>query len=400
MNQLEERIKILEHENKILKSKLLQDKSIRQSRQTLRTVLDSIDAFIYVSRFDTFEMLFANKHVRKSYGDNIEGKKCWEILGENMGKPCSYCPYPQLMKNSIPELGKTYNWVHKGIHSNKWFDCFGSAIEWIDGQTVHMEYAIDITERKQNEIALIRAKEKAEEADKLKSTFLANMSHEIRTPMNGILGFASLIQVEVDEKISPRTALYAQIINNSCRLLLQLLDDIIDISKLESNQMKIFLTNSNISKLLSDLLPLFKQLLQEKEKDDKVEIIFENANLHETVLVDAFRLQQVITNLISNAIKFTDKGSIIFGFKRVDDDFLMFYVKDTGEGIKKKYHKTIFERFRQVEEEQKRNTSGTGLGLAISKNIVELMGGKIWVESKPGQGSTFYFTIKAQKTLN
>ncbi len=236
---------------------------------------------------------------------------------------------------------------------------------------------------------LIKAKEHAEEADKLKSAFLANMSHEIRTPMNGIMGFASLLQRETT---SPKGTQFAQIINDNCQMLLQLLDDIIDISKLESKQLKINPVKCNINQLLDDQLLLYRQLLKKKGKE-KIEIILDDTTLDETVTVDPVRLQQVLTNLVSNAIKFTDKGFINLGYTKPDDHHLLFYVKDMGVGIPSTHLNIIFERFRQVEEHNTRNIGGTGIGLAISKSLVEMMGGSIWAESEIDVGSTFYFTI-------
>ena len=266
-----------------------------------------------------------------------------------------------------------------------------------DSSRIFEGFMLDITVRKQIEIEIIHAKEKSEEADFLKSAFLANMSHEIRTPMNGILGFSSLILVETDENVSPQVMQYANIINDNSLMLLQLLDDIIDISKLESNQMKLLMTECNIDKILLDIYSVCNQMLIEKRKGDKVDLILDKSMFFENVVADSERIKQIMTNLISNAIKFTKLGSITFGYKRQDDDYLMFYVKDTGIGMEKKYSKVIFERFRQIDEDKKMNIGGTGLGLSISKNLVDIMGGKIWVESEPEVGSTFYFTIKAKR---
>ena len=373
--------------------RFLAEKSIFMSQQTLRTVMDNINANIYVTDFDSNDILFANKKIKEQFGNNVEGKKCWKVFRNGVGV-CSDCENAKLItgeglnENGIIQYEKWFP------DRNVWYSCSKSAIEWIDGRIVHMEYASDITDRKETEKELIRAKERAEEADNLKSAFLANMSHEIRTPMNGILGFASLIQLEIDEEISPRTTQYAQIMYDNCNSLLQLLDDIIDISKLESKQMKIVKTEYNINSLLSDLLILYKQLLSEKGKSKSVELIFEKSDIDEVVNVDYIRVKQIITNLVSNSIKFTDHGSIKFGFKRHEKDYLLFYVKDTGIGIPEKYKTVIFDRFRRVEEHTDKNIGGTGLGLAISKNLVEIMEGKIWCESEENVGTTFYFTVK------
>jgi len=157
---------------------------------------------------------------------------------------------------------------------------------------------------------------------------------------------------------------------------------------------KIVKTNCNINSLFDDMLVLYKQMLCEKGKSKNVEIIFEKSEFEEAFMVDYIRLKQIVNNLVSNAIKFTDNGYIKFGFKRHENDYLLFYVKDTGIGIPKSYKDVIFDRFRRIEEHSDKNITGTGLGLAISKNLVEIMEGKIWVESEVNVGSTFFFTVK------
>ncbi|MCL2074239.1 MAG: PAS domain-containing protein [Marinilabiliaceae bacterium] len=244
------------------------------------------------------------------------------------------------------------------------------------------------------------AKIKAEEADHFKSAFIANMSHEIRTPMNGIFGFSSLLLYEIDETISPRAAYYANIITKNCTSLLQLLNDIIDISKLDANQLKMMPQEFEVNAYLVELHQLFSQLLSESGKEDNIQLILDKQLTEEKIFVDPLRLSQVITNLISNALKFTENGSITFGYEKADNDSLLFYVKDTGAGIDPKNQKHIFDRFSQVEEARHLNAGGTGLGLAISRNLVELMGGKIWVVSELKRGSDFYFTIKKRLVVS
>jgi PAS domain S-box-containing protein len=250
----------------------------------------------------------------------------------------------------------------------------------------------NITERKQAELELIKAKECAEESDRLKSAFLANMSHEIRTPMNGILGFAELMK-EPNLKGEEQQE-YIRIIEKSGARMLNIINDIIDISKIEAGLMKLDIQNSNINEQIEYIYTFFKPEVEAKE----MKLSFKNTLPSKEAIIntDREKLFAILTNLVKNAIKYTNEGSIIFGYDIVETlhaTSLRFYVKDTGIGIQKDRQKFIFERFVQADIADKMARQGAGLGLSITKAYVEMLGGKIWVESEEGKGSTFYFTL-------
>jgi signal transduction histidine kinase len=236
---------------------------------------------------------------------------------------------------------------------------------------------------------LEKALRKAEENDALKSSFLANMSHEIRTPLNAIVGFSSLLNstslsLEKREK-------YFNVIQSNSDALLVLINDILDLSKIEAGQIEMNLSGIQAGPFIREVLDTFTQNLILNEIELRITIPAEMNDCF--VKADPVRLRQIFNNLLSNAIKFTNRGFVEIGCLYPENEYVTFYVKDTGIGIEPQYHSAVFERFRKIESDSVVLYRGTGLGLAITKKLTQLMGGKIWLESEVAIGSTFYFTI-------
>lgn len=247
---------------------------------------------------------------------------------------------------------------------------------------------IDITKQKAAESELLLEKQKAEESDRLKSSFLARMSHEIRTPLNSILGFADLIRNEqlTKEEVSS----YADIITNNGNMLLRIVEDIIDFSRLEAGQVELNKTETDINKIIDSLYERYlDEVLNKKLKLKRIKIDIPEL----TIKVDPIRIKQVLSLLLENAIKFTFSGGISFGYE-IKDETITFFVSDTGIGIEKDFLEVIFQRYIKAEtDSQSKTFDGTGLGLSIAKGIVNLLGSEIKVESEPGKGSRFYFSL-------
>lgn len=251
-----------------------------------------------------------------------------------------------------------------------------------------------IKHRKYAEDEMKKAKEKAERADKMKSIFLANISHDIRTPLNGIIGFGELLTMRLEKK--SKLYKYADIIHSSGKHLLSLINDLIDISKIEAGKLTIKENIVNISEFLEEIFAFFENKLMQSENADSVKLILKKELVIENELIytDDFRLKQVFSNLIGNAMKFTNKGHIAFGYNLLEDETkIEFFVEDTGVGIHEKKQRAIFKRFTQAEDTTDRSYGGSGLGLAICRGILHLMDGDIRVESELGKGSCFYFTL-------
>ncbi len=250
----------------------------------------------------------------------------------------------------------------------------------------------DITAQVILQQELVDARKRSEVASILKNNFLANMSHEIRTPMNGIIGFADLLndpELEAEER-----SRYLKIINDNCSQLLNLMDDIVDISRIEANELKLQESRFSLIHLMHEIRDFYLTYRRNLHRE-KIEIRMVVPNEHHNPVVEAdqFRLRQVISNLINNSLKFTHEGFVEFGYRPIQNNWIHFYVKDTGIGIPAEKQQLVFERFRQSDESLTRKYGGSGLGLSISRGLVQLLGGDIWLESEVGRGSNFQFRV-------
>ena len=276
--------------------------------------------------------------------------------------------------------------LNTGVY--KWVDLKGVAQEFDERGKVTkvLGFIADIQKRRDDEQALIEAKQRAEESDRLKSAFLANVSHEIRTPLNAIVGFSEVIAHTESECEREE---YLDIVKANSNLLLHLINDILDLSRIESGKMEFIDENIQMDELCEEL----RQMHQMRIKND-VKIIFERPAASLTIVFDSHRLRQLYSNLISNAIKYTEKGAITFGYK-LKGDMMEGYVRDSGSGIPAEKLNNVFGRFEKLDLLKQ----GFGFGLSICKSILDKMGGEIWVESELGVGYCFYFLIPCTGTF-
>jgi len=294
----------------------------------------------------------------------------------------------KLIAEEIP----VYHTENKYIRKDKTVIWGSATISIIRNNNDEVQYFLimieDITLRKKAEAELIAAKEKAEESDRLKTAFLHNVSHEIRTPMNAIIGFSALLN-EPDTTEEEKHQ-FIEIIFQSGSQLLSIINDIVDIANIESGQVKVNTIEMNLNSSLRSLDEQFSY----KEKPGILSINLDTglSDTEAFIVTDSTKLIQILSNLINNAAKFTREGQIDFGYS-LKDGYLEFFVRDTGIGIPPEHHKKIFERFFQIDNIISRKFCGTGLGLSICKAYVELLGGEIWVDSWPGKGTEFRFTL-------
>ncbi len=366
------------------------EESLIASEQCLRTLLKTTAASILI--YHNKRVIYANNSAEIFTGYSFIELVNLDI--SNLVHPNFKSYYIDLNIDELEEE-KALNSEIKIIKKDKtekWISIDISRIKWL-GLDAIIVSAFDITQLKQTEQDLIKAKEEAEKSERLKTAFLANISHEIRTPMNGILGFTELLKTP--QLPSEKKDKYISIIEKSGDRMLNLINNLIDVSKIEASLISIKYTEVSINEQLDNLFNFFN--LEATNKGLQFILNKKLNDSHAIIKTDFEKFYAILTNLIKNSIKYTNQGSIEVGYAIKERNFIEFYVKDTGIGIPLNRQKAIFERFIQADIEDVNAIQGAGLGLSISKSFTEMLGGKIWVESAKNKGATFYFTLPYHK---
>ncbi len=374
-----------------------QQKNIEEEENRYRKLFENAGEAILVAQegFITFANERLSDILGRSY-EEIRSRPFTDFIHPDDREFVMQRHKERIQKHDVP---KFYSFrIVSNTGEVKWIEINSVYFEW-NGVPASLSFLSDVTSLRETSRQLVLAKEKAVNSDKLKTVFLANMSHEIRTPMNAILGFSDLL----DNKNTPqeKRSHYINMIRTAGNQLMHIINDIVDISKLEAKQLNVNLKNCNLQEIFAQSIEVFKNNYQLKEKKGvKLELDFPRSCKEIRIMADPYRIRQVIDNLLNNAIKYTDTGNITLScIPTINQNMVHVetHVKDTGIGIPNDKKDIIFERFRQVEENTYRE--GAGLGLSIAKGIVELMGGTIGFESEEGKGSDFFFTLDLERAF-
>ena len=360
----------------------------KQTEELFRTLSSSSPIGIYIVQDGKFQ--FINPQFKKYTGyneDDLIDTSLWKII---------YPKDREVLRGNLTklkdELSSPYEYrIVNRTGEIRWIMETATSIQY-RGRPAVLASMIDITERKQAEVELQKAKEAAEAASRAKSEFLANMSHEIRTPLNAILGMTELT---LDTELKPDQREFLKVVQSSSDTLLRLINDILDFSKIEAGQMQL----EEVGFKLRELVEGVAEILSVRAYNKGLELLcYIEPNIPNWVFGDPTRISQILVNLVGNAIKFTESGEVCIKVERIKPSLdgkmeLHFMVSDTGIGISKENQSRIFDKFSQADSSTTRRFGGTGLGLSISKSLVELMGGKMWLESEQGKGSVFHFSL-------
>jgi signal transduction histidine kinase len=411
------------------------ERDLRLAHEQFVTVLDGIDASIYVADMKTFEILFANKYMNDAFGQNAVGAICYRLFRQET-TPCDPCTNSQLIDDEGNPTGLVV-WEGMNPITHEWYINYDRAVRWMDGRVVRLQVAMNVTRLKETEGALKKikaeleerveertanlvnmnreltleierhkrtaealaiAKEAADKANRAKSEFLACMSHELRTPLNHIIGFTELVVGKNLGDLNETQEEYLGDVVESSKHLLSLINDILDLSRVESGKMKLNIGEVRIREVLEGSLVM----ISEKALKHGIRVERDLDGVPEVIRADEMKLKQIMYNLLSNAVKFTPDGGevrvsagVVGGDQEnLGERSMEISVADSGIGIQKGNLERIFEPFEQVDNAMSRKYQGTGLGLSLCRSLVELHGGRIWAESEgEGKGSTFRFIL-------
>jgi PAS domain S-box-containing protein len=366
----------------------LAEQELQLSHQRLITVLDSIEALIYIVDMDSYEILFINAYGRKLYGDSF-GKTCWEVLQQGQDGPCPFCTNDKLLKDGKPT--GTHEWSFQNTKTQRWYWCQDSAIPWTDGRFVRMEVATDITERKLLEDEVRRSNDELQALLAEKDKFFSIIAHDLKSPISALLSLARIFAEDAESMAIEELRQMSTAMCKSTERLYALLENLLQWALVQQGLIGFSPQPINLHELVHNSIESLRSVAELKRIVIQ-SIIFENLK----VMVDQPMITTVVRNLVSNALKYTgSEGSVtISGYR--SGDMVEVAVRDTGIGMNQKTQAHLFVLDRKTIHPGTHGEHGTGLGLILCKEFIEKHGGEIRVESAVGQGTTFYFTLPAQ----
>lgn len=347
------------------------EEALRTQFDQMNTIFDSINALVYVADMDTHQLIYLNKYGSSIFGPDWDGEKCFHMFHTDQDGPCSFCTNGNFVHNGNPLT--PHVWEYRNSITGRWFQCIDRAIYWTDGRLVRLEIAIDISERK--------------EMEQLKDEMISAVSHEMRTPLTAMLGFSEfLLEHEVDPAQQRN---YLNTIHKETVRLNELIGNFLDMQQIKARQATYRFKAVQVQPLIQDAVDLIAL------DDNQHRIAIDCPPDLPPVRGDAARLHQVLTNIISNAAKYSPKGSLISIGAHHKGESVILWVKDEGPGIPQEVRDKIFEKFYRLDNTDRRMAGGTGLGLALVREIVTAHNGRVWVESTEGKGSIFYISLPA-----
>ena len=354
-------------------------KAIEADRKRLLSILDGIDDVIYVADPETFELMHVNKAFKQNWGNDVVGKKCYNIL-QDRDAPCPFCTNSLIFGEY---LGRPYIWEFRNEINKRWYRCSDKAIRWVNGRMVRFEIAADITQLKVLEDELKNKNQQLELSNRELEQFAYVASHDLQEPLRMVASYTELLHEKYRERLDLKADKYIAYIVEGAKRMQQLINDLLMLSRVNTRDKPFKPTDCN--ELVKNVLHGIDSAIKEKKAQVEVGAL-------PTVMGNEIQLIQLFQNLIINAIKFHGAAPphVKISVKHENQKWI-FSVQDNGIGIDPKFFDRIFVIFQRLHE--RGAYQGTGIGLAISKKIVERHGGKIWVESTPGKGSTFYFSL-------